>query len=134
MNQETSQTILSGMGELHLEVIKHRILSEFKVDAYMGPLQIAYRETIGDDVTHSVTLDSLMGGSKQHVTVKLAVQPSKNTNPKRVVFYQPEKEDKAFFASPKFMKIYKSPIEHAVKNSLSYGMYWVSIKIILRFR
>lgn len=80
VNQETGQTILSGMGELHLEVIKHRILSEFKVDAYMGPLQIAYRETIEDKVTHTETLESTVGGSKHHAgSVPVQTQTGRGT-------------------------------------------------------
>ena len=49
------------MGELHLEIIKNRILKEFKVDAYMGPLQVAYRETINQDATASNSIASKIG-------------------------------------------------------------------------
>lgn len=54
MNAETGQTILSGMGELHLDIIHSRIQQEYGIDADLGPLQIAYRETITDfaDVTN----------------------------------------------------------------------------------
>lgn len=121
MNQETGQTILSGMGELHLEVIKHRILSEFKVDAYMGPLQIAYRETIEDKVSHTETLESTVGGSKHHAGINLTVSPSTDANRKRNVLYKPL-DEKSFMMTPKFRKMYKSAIENAVKTSLSYGI------------
>lgn len=132
MNQETGQTILSGMGELHLEVIKHRILSEFKVDAYMGPLQIAYRETIEDKVTHTETLESTVGGSKHHAGITLTVSPSTDANRKRNVLFKPL-EEKSFMMTPKFRKMYKSAIENAVKTSLSYGMSQLHLIILLRY-
>jgi hypothetical protein len=46
VNAETGQTILSGMGELHLEIIHSRLVKEYNVEADLGPLQVAYRETI----------------------------------------------------------------------------------------
>ncbi len=49
-NHETGQTIIAGMGELHLEIIVDRLLREFKVDANVGKPQVAYRETAGHDV------------------------------------------------------------------------------------
>lgn len=49
LNEETGQTILSGMGELHLDIIKSRLEKEYKLDVELGPLQIAYREAILTD-------------------------------------------------------------------------------------
>jgi elongation factor G len=51
-NEETGQTIIGGMGELHLEIIVDRLLREFKVDANVGRPQVAYRETVRNPVTH----------------------------------------------------------------------------------
>ena len=58
---DTGQTIVSGMGELHLEVILERIRHDFKVDASLGPLQVAYRETAVSDVTDTFVLDKMLG-------------------------------------------------------------------------
>ncbi|XP_061173886.1 ribosome-releasing factor 2, mitochondrial-like [Saccostrea echinata] len=121
VNQETGQTILSGMGELHLEVVKHRLLSEYKIDVYMGPLQIAYKETIDDPVTHTETLDSVIGGKKQHVTVAMTVQPSEQQSGKKVISYKPHTNEKTFITSPRFRKEYKSAMENGIKTALSYG-------------
>src|SRR6202007_532157 len=49
-DDETGQTIISGMGELHLEIIVDRLMREFKVDANVGRPQVAYRETVGNKV------------------------------------------------------------------------------------
>lgn len=46
LNPDTGQTILCGMGELHLEIVQNRILTEYGIDAHLGPLQVAYKETV----------------------------------------------------------------------------------------
>lgn len=61
IDEETGQTVLSGMGELHLEVILQRIRSEFGVDATLGPIQVAYKETITSDSTDTFVLDKILG-------------------------------------------------------------------------
>lgn len=76
LDQETGQTTLSGMGELHLEIILDRIRKEYKVDCDLGPLQIAYRETVLLEVKKTVILDRLLGDIKHHVVMTLSVTPS----------------------------------------------------------
>lgn len=73
-NEETGQTIISGMGELHLEIIRDRMMREFKVDANSGKPQIAYRETITAEATGEGKLIKQSGGRGQygHVVVKVA--------------------------------------------------------------
>ncbi|RZC34417.1 ribosome-releasing factor 2, mitochondrial, partial [Asbolus verrucosus] len=73
---ETGQTVLSGMGELHLEIIKDRILKQYKVDADLGPLQIAYWEAPKTRVTDSLLVDTKIGNNKQMVNVKLSIIPT----------------------------------------------------------
>ena len=58
---ETLQTILKGMGELHLEVIKDRLRSEYKLDVSLGPLIISYREMLEKRVTESISFDKIIG-------------------------------------------------------------------------
>ena len=72
---ENGQIQMSGMGELHMEIIKDRLLKEYGVDAYMGPLQVAYRESIDKEVTEELTLTKIIGGVKNVVTVKVALKP-----------------------------------------------------------
>jgi elongation factor G len=75
-DSETGQTVLSGMGELHLEIIRDRILKEYKVNADLGPLQIAYWEAPKNKVTDTTLVDTKIGNNKQMVNVKLSIIPT----------------------------------------------------------
>jgi len=72
---DTGQTILSGMGELHLEIIVDRLMREFKVDARVGKPQVAYRETITSEATAEGKFVRQSGGRGQYGHVILAVKP-----------------------------------------------------------
>ena len=72
---ETGQTILAGMGELHLEIIVDRMQREFNVGANVGKPQVAYRETIRNAAEYDYTHKKQTGGSGQYARVKLRVEP-----------------------------------------------------------
>jgi elongation factor G len=74
-DQETSQTIIAGMGELHLEIIVDRMMREFKVEANVGKPQVAYRETIKRRVEAEGKFIRQSGGRGQYGHVKLVVEP-----------------------------------------------------------
>jgi elongation factor G len=74
-DQETGQTILSGMGELHLEIIIDRLRREYGVDANIGAPQVAYRETISRAHTETYTHKKQSGGSGQYAEVKITFEP-----------------------------------------------------------
>ncbi len=74
-DQETGQTILSGMGELHLEIIIDRLRREYGVEANIGAPQVAYRETITRPHTETYTHKKQTGGSGQFAEVKIAFEP-----------------------------------------------------------
>ena len=74
-DEETGQTIISGMGELHLEVLVDRMLREFRVDATVGKPQVAYRETISQKVDKSTyTHKKQTGGSGQYAEVTISIE------------------------------------------------------------
>ncbi len=77
-DEETGQTIIAGMGELHLEIIVDRLLREFKVEANVGAPQVAYKETItkNADVDHKYARQS--GGKGQYGHVKIKVEPNES--------------------------------------------------------
>src|SRR5881409_1346927 len=74
-NAETGQTLISGMGELHLEIIVDRLLREFKVDANVGKPQVAYKETIRKAVEQESKFIRQTGGRGQYGHVVLRVEP-----------------------------------------------------------
>jgi len=74
-DQETGQIILSGMGELHLEIIIDRLRREYGVDANIGAPQVAYRETISKSHTETYTHKKQSGGSGQYAEVKIIFEP-----------------------------------------------------------
>ncbi len=74
-DQETGQTILSGMGELHLEIIIDRLRREYGVDCNIGAPQVAYRETISKSHTEIYTHKKQTGGSGQYAEVKIIFEP-----------------------------------------------------------
>ena len=73
---ESGQTIMKGMGELHLDILVDRLKREFKVEANIGAPQVAYRETIGHEVEHAYTHKKQSGGSGQFGEVKLLITPT----------------------------------------------------------
>ena len=76
-DEETGQTIIAGMGELHLEIIVDRLRREFNVDANVGRPQVAYRETIGKKIDkHELRFIRQTGGSGQYAVVVLKVEPN----------------------------------------------------------
>ncbi len=77
-NQETGQTIIAGMGELHLEIIVDRLLREFKVEANVGAPQVAYKETITGNADVDMKYKRQSGGSGQYGHVKIRVEPNES--------------------------------------------------------
>ncbi len=75
-DEETGQTIIAGMGELHLEIIVDRLLREFKVEANVGKPQVAYRETITKEATSDTKYARQSGGHGQYGHVKIKIEPN----------------------------------------------------------
>ncbi len=126
-NEETGQTLIAGMGELHLEIIRDRLLREFKVEANSGKPQIAYRETITSNATGEGKLVKQSGGRGQYGHVIVTVTP--NERGKGIVI-----ENKTVGGSiPKdFIPAVKKGLEEAVLNGVvgGYPVIDVSIDII----
>ncbi|MEG0755265.1 MAG: elongation factor G [Oscillospiraceae bacterium] len=75
-DEETGQTIIAGMGELHLEIIVDRLLREFKVEADVGAPQVAYKETVKKKVEQDTKYARQSGGKGQYGHVKIVVEPN----------------------------------------------------------
>jgi elongation factor G len=125
-NEETGQTIISGMGELHLDVILNRMIREFGVHANVGNPQVAYKETIRESRIEEERLVKQTGGKGQYAHVKIEIEPSKG------------EEDSVFEnrirkgAIPKeFIPAIKAGIEEAKESGVLLGFPVIDIKVIL---
>ncbi len=125
-NSETGQTVISGMGELHLEIIVDRLLREFKVGANIGQPQVAYKETIAVFKEAEAKFIKQSGGRGQYGHVKITVEPSKPGS--GFIF-----ENKIIGgAIPReFIKPVRMGVEGAMKNGLLAGYQMVDIKVTL---
>ncbi len=113
MDKETGQMIISGMGELHLEVIKNRMLSEYKVDANVGAPKVSYRETIGKKVEIEGKFIQQTGGHGQYGHVWITLEPFKGEEP--VTF-----EDA--IVGGKIPKQYIRSVEKGIRETASTGV------------
>ena len=112
-DQESGQTILSGMGELHLEIIIDRLQREYGVDANIGAPQVAYRETISRPHTEIYTHKKQTGGSGQYAEVKITFEPLERNG--GVVF-----ENKVVGGT--VPKEYIPAVEKGIKNQCETGV------------
>ncbi len=92
VDEDTGQTIISGMGELHLEVLVHRIKREYNLDVNVGRPQVVYRETVTTTATASESFDRELGGDRQVGAVTVAVSPNPRGEGNAFVVEAPEEE------------------------------------------
>lgn len=75
-SEDKTTTILSGMGELHLEILKERILKEYKVDADLGPIMVLYKEAATCKASKTVDFTRVVAGATHHVTIEMSAKPA----------------------------------------------------------
>jgi elongation factor G len=123
-NEDTGQTIIAGMGELHLEIIRDRMMREFKVEANSGKPQIAYRETITGNATGEGKLIKQSGGRGQYGHVIVNVQPNERGKGLTV-------ENKVIGGTiPKeYIPAVKKGIEEAVLNGVVGGYPVIDVNV-----
>ena len=125
-DEETGQTIIAGMGELHLEIIIDRLLREFKVEANIGKPQVAYKETIRKKVDHETKYKKQSGGSGQYGHVKIILEP--NEPGKGYEFINAVTGG----AIPKeFIEPVNQGIQSAMQNGVLAGYNVVDVKVTL---
>ena len=125
-NVETGQTIISGMGELHLEVLVDRMMREFKVEATVGRPQVAYRETISKELpSYTYTHKKQSGGSGQFAVISCTLEP----NPGNGFEFESK------ISGGSIPKEYIGPVEQGIKEAMSNGVLTgfqtVDIKVTL---
>ncbi len=122
---ETGQTILSGMGELHLEIIVDRMMREFGVAANVGKPQVAYRETIRQMAENDYTHKKQTGGSGQYARTKLRVEPNPGKG------YEFENEIKGGNVPKEFIPAVGKGVVEALEGGILAGFPMVDIKVSL---
>jgi elongation factor G len=128
-NQDTGQTIIKGMGELHLDILVDRMKREFNVEANVGKPQVAYRETIKRIVEkHDYTHKKQTGGSGQFAKVQISLEPLEVTAEKTYEF-----ENKV--TGGRIPREYIPSVDHGIQDALHVGVLagypMVGVKAIL---
>lgn len=128
-DETTMQTVLGGMGELHLEIIKSRIQSEYKIEADLGPLQIAYRETIQQSMRDKFELKKDISGSSHEATIEISLVTDNDE-----VFTLDTHPDAAHALAaihPKYIKCIKKAVESGLMRGPLVGGTVINTQIIL---
>src|SRR6185437_2288304 len=120
---ETGQTILSGMGELHLEIIVDRMMREFGVAANVGKPQVAYRETIRNTAEFDYTHKKQTGGSGQYARTKLRVEPNPGKG------YEFENEIRGGNIPKEFIPAIEKGVVEALEGGILAGYPLNNIKV-----
>ena len=136
-DEETGQTIIAGMGELHLDIIVDRLLREFKVEANVGAPQVAYKETIKGSADIDYKYKKQSGGSGQYGHVKIRVEPNESGKGYRV---EPNESGKGYEfknavvggSIPKeYIPAVDAGIQGAMKAGILAGYEVVDVKVEL---
>jgi elongation factor G len=125
-DEETGQTIISGMGELHLEIIVDRLKREFKVEANVGKPQVAYRETITQPVVEEYRHIKQTGGHGQYGHVKLRIEP--NERGKGVLFAN---EIVGGVIPKEFIPAVEKGVKESCERGVLAGFPLVDVKVAL---
>ncbi|MEQ8767514.1 MAG: elongation factor G [Planctomycetota bacterium] len=129
LNEETGQTIIAGMGELHLEIVRHRLEKDFRVKFNMGKPRVAYRQTIGSKVRSENRVERQIGNRQHfgHVVLEIAPTGESGMNP----------VDIELAVTPDVIpKIFWLPIEQAIQAaakggfSLGYPIINLSVRVV----
>jgi elongation factor G len=124
-NEETGQLLISGMGELHLEVLVTRVIKDFKVEARVGKPQVSYRESISREVIHTEKYHKTIGGKENNAEITLKVMPlprgSGNTFKNEV-----SKDDLPL----EFIEAVKNGVTNAFTSGIMFGYQTIDIGVV----
>ncbi|KAL3286202.1 hypothetical protein HHI36_000712 [Cryptolaemus montrouzieri] len=133
-NHETGQTVLGGMGELHLEIIKDRILRDYKVEADLGELQINYREALIAKATDTLEFSSKIGSADQKFTITLSVIPTIEEVKETLIFEKTTEAAKNIAAIYyKHMLAIKNGIQVALEHGPRLSSKVSNVQVMLHF-
>ena len=125
-NEETGQLVISGMGELHLDVLVTRLTKEFKVDCHIGKPQVTYRESITSEVEKSFTFNKILAGKENSATITLKVTP---LPPKSGTVYENLVSPKVM--PEEFFDAIQRGVENSFRSGIKYGYEVCDMKVQL---
>jgi elongation factor G len=114
-NVDTGQLLISGMGELHLDVLMTRVIKDFNVDARIGNPQVTYRESISKEHTHTELFHKVLSGKETHAEIKLKVEPLKRGS--GALF-------ESLVDTKKLPKEFQDAVERGVTNAFGGGIMY----------
>lgn len=145
LNEETGQTVLSGMGELHIDIIKERIRSEYKIDVDLGPLQIAYKETIVNSIKDIFVLHHKIGTINHDVNITMSLIPNYRLDDnddndgsggtKEILLLDKSKDSASNLSGvyPRVMSAVKLGVKSALANGPKLGCSVVNVGVKLHW-
>uniref|UniRef100_A0AC34Q029 Elongation factor EFG domain-containing protein n=1 Tax=Panagrolaimus sp. JU765 TaxID=591449 RepID=A0AC34Q029_9BILA len=132
---ETGQTILEGMGELHIEVVKERLNREYGLNVFMGPLRVGYREVIDSAAEATATVEDSFAEQKfkQSCSLTFQIEPvTKDTKFTKVHVELDEENSSTPFVRPEWLKAINEGCKNALFNGPILGFPVHNVKITLR--
>ena len=124
VDPETGQNLLSGMGELHLEILVDRLFREFKIQANVGKPQVSYRESIRETVKEEATFSRMLGGQEQFAKLAVQVEPLPRGSGVEVIWKAPAES-----VPEKFHSAAKQGLRDATEVGILAGYSMVDLKV-----
>ncbi|TGZ49159.1 ribosome-releasing factor 2, mitochondrial isoform X1 [Temnothorax longispinosus] len=130
---ETEQIVLGGMGELHIDIIKQRIRTEYKIDVDLGPLQIAYKETIQDAVKDTLSVEHRVGQTTHKVTITMSLIPNYEGKTKLLLDRSSETASNIDSIHPRVMSAIKNGVNAALLHGLKLSCPVINVGVKLHW-
>ncbi|KYM95249.1 PREDICTED: ribosome-releasing factor 2, mitochondrial [Cyphomyrmex costatus] len=132
-DSETEQIILGGMGELHIDIIKQRIRTEYKIDVDLGALQIAYKETIQDAVKDTLSMEHKVGHTTHKITITMSLIPKYEGKEKLLLDKSPENASNIDSIHPRTMSAIKNGVNAALLHGVKLSCPVINVGVKLHW-
>ncbi|XP_011066295.1 PREDICTED: ribosome-releasing factor 2, mitochondrial isoform X2 [Acromyrmex echinatior] len=130
---ETEQIVLGGMGELHIDIIKQRIRTEYNIDVDLGPLQIAYKETIQDAVKDTLSMEHKMGHTIHKVTIIMSLIPNYEGKEKLLFDKSSDNASNIAHIHPRVMSAIKNGVNAALLHGVKLSCPVINVGVKLHW-